>query len=397
MRVCLASLHPRILSGQIDSLAGLGRALDLRGHEVSLVAPFDTTGLLEKALHELDSGPQRLLDASKSMLRAVPRIIDGARHSDVLHLALPTPAFSWLADVVRVASSTPVLVSFEGHLAHAAQLMEALHRPHTLGSYLPLWLVNNGLFGRMSVRLCERYVVSSEYQRAELLELGVPEDRVTVLTNVVDQHKLAGCDQRAARRSLDLPPQAPTVGYIGHFNDVKGVDVLANAFASLVRQGRDVELVLAWSGQGDAAPIQRTLRGVRSHVTWLGKVHVGTFLCAIDVLSLPYRSTAGQSAFPALVLEALHAGRPLVTTALPLLSEIAEQERVALLCPPERPDLLAAQLDRLLSSEELRREMSTAQISLARARFGAENLAARYEALYEALYERPGSSLAIAA
>jgi len=41
--------------------------------------------------------------------------------------------------------------------------------------------------------------------------------------------------------------------------------------------------------------------------------------------------------------------------------------------------------------------MSTAQISLARARFGAENLAARYEALYEALYERPGSSLAIAA
>src|SRR5438093_9855934 len=214
MRVCLASLHPRVLSGQIDSLTGLGRALNRRGHDVTLIAPFDTSTLLDQALHELDTGPQRLMAASRAMISALPRIVAASRRSDVLHLALPTPAFSWLGDLVSMAGTAPVLVSFEGHLAHAGQLMDALRRPNTLGSYLPLWLVNNGLFGRMSVRLCERYVVSSEYQRAELLELGVPARRITVLTNVVDQTKLAGCDQRGARRSLGLREDAPPVGSI---------------------------------------------------------------------------------------------------------------------------------------------------------------------------------------
>lgn len=391
MRVCLASLHPRVLSGQIDSLAGLGRALDRRGHDVSLVAPFDTSLLMQEALREIDTGPRRLLSAPRAMLHAVSRVVAASRHSDVVHLALPTPAFSWVADVVRATAPAPVLVSFEGHLAQAGQLLDALHRPRSLKSYLPLWLVNNGLFGRMSMRLCERYVVSSEYQHAELLELGIPAERITVLTNVIEDSKLslAGCDQRCARQSLGLRDGRPTVGYIGHFNDVKGVDLLASAFASLVRDGREVDLALAWSGQGDARPIQRTLQSVNANVTWLGKVHVGTFLCAIDVLSLPYRSTAGQGAFPSLVLEALHAGRPLVTTDLPLLSEIAQDEEVALLCPPERPDLLARELDRLLGSEPLRRKMSKAQIRLAHTRFDTEQLAGRYEALYASLLQEP--------
>jgi glycosyltransferase involved in cell wall biosynthesis len=389
MKVCLASLHPRVLSGQIDSLAGLGRALDCRGHDITLVAPFDTSSLLHDALRDIDAGPRGMLAASKAMLQAVPHIVAAAHQSDVLHLAMPTPAFSWLADIIRVACSVPVVASFEGHLAHADQLLAALRRPQSLKGYLPLWLVNNGLFGRVGARLCERYVVSSEYQRAELLVLGVPADRVTVLTNVVDETKLASCDQPDARRHLGLRGKRPTIGYVGHFNDVKGVDLLAAAFASLVRDGRDVDLALAWSGQGDPEPIRRRLQPVMSHVTWLGKVHVGQFLCAIDVLSLPYRSTSGQGAYPSLVLEALHAGRPLVTTDLPLLSEMAGDERVALLCPPERPDLLASQLDRLLSSEPLRRQMSREQIKVAHQRFSPARAVSRYEALYASLMDRP--------
>jgi len=383
----LASLHPRVLSGQIDSLAGLGRALERRGHDVALVAPFDTSELLHQSLIDLDTGPQSLATASKAMLRAAATMRGTARNSDLLHLALPTPAFGWLADMVRLASNVPVLVSFEGHLAQGRQLLGNFRRPRSLKSSLPLWLVNNGLFGRMSAHLCERYVVSSEYQCDELQALGVPAARITVLTNVVEDGKLQGCDQPCARRELGLEPGRPTIGYIGHFNDVKGVDLLASAFASLVQSGRDLGLALAWSGQGDPRLVTSRLQPVKSHVTWLGKVNVGNFLCAVDVLALPYRSTAGQGAFPSLVLEALHAGRPLVTTDLPLLAEIAEDEHLALLCPPERPDVLAQQLDRLLSSEPLRRRMSKEQIRVAQERFAPDLLVRRYEAVYDSLVE----------
>ena len=83
-----------------------------------------------------------------------------------------------------------------------------------------------------------------------------------------------------------------------------------------------------------------------------------------------------------LVLEALQVGRPLVTTDLPLLREVTALGPVALVCPPERPDLLAERLERLLASEPRRREMAQAQRRVARAHFAPDGLAARYDALY---------------
>ena len=97
----------------------------------------------------------------------------------------------------------------------------------------------------------------------------------------------------------------------------------------------------------DPSAIRRRLAGTAAQVVWLDKVPIGAFLCAIDVLALPYRSTAGQGAYPSLVVEALAVGRPLVTTDLPLLREITELGPVARVCPPERPGLLALEIDRL--------------------------------------------------
>jgi glycosyltransferase involved in cell wall biosynthesis len=390
MRICLASMHPRVLSGQIDSLAGLGRGLAHRGHDVTLVAPFEADGppaadLLARNLTELDTGPRGLLAAARSMAAAVPRLVRRAQECELVHLALPTPAFGWLADVVRRHAGVPVVAGFEAHLASPGQLRRAWQRPATLRTYLPLCGVNNRLFSRLGGRRCEAYVVSSDYQREELLSLGFPPERVTVLANAVEDGKLLPCEPRLARRRLGLPPRRPVVGYLGHFNDVKGVDVLAAAFRDVAAALPGAVLALAWSGQGDARPVRERLAGLEDRVVWLEKVHVGTFLSAVDALALPYRSTAGQGAYPSLVLEALHAGTPLVTTDLPLLREITSRGDVALDCPPERADLLAANVVALLGSEARRAEMAWSQRQVTRAAFSHERLIPRYEALYAAV------------
>ena len=381
MELCLASLHPRILSGQIDSLAGLGRALVQRGHSVTVVAPFDTSGLLNCSLLSLDGGPAGLTSTATKMLQTIPRIIAAANQVDLLHLALPTPAFSFIADIVQARTSTPVVVGYEGHLAPAGQLLRPARLRRSWRTYLPLWGVNNGFFGRISLFSGARYVVSSTYQRDELRALGAPEERMTVLSNVVECDKLAACDPLLARERLGLPRGRAIVGYIGHFNDVKGVDVLAAAFSRLAERHPDAHLALAWSGQGNPAPVQAPLAHLQDRVTWLGKVHVGTFLCALDALALPYRCTAGQGAYPSLVIEALHAGVPLVTSRLPLLEELLG-DGTALLCPPEQPEALADALGRLLSSASLRMQVQAAQLAAARASFAPDVRAADYEALY---------------
>jgi len=385
MEICLASLHPKVLSGQIDSLAGLGRALTRRGHTVTLVAPFNTDGLLDRSLISLDAGTHRLTGAAMKMVKTVPQVIAAADDVDVLHLALPTPAFSWVGDVVQARTSTPAMISYEGHLAPARQLLRPSRLRRSWRTYLPLWGVNNGLFGRSTRYSAARYVVSSDYQRQELIALGAPVDRLDVLSNVVEQDKLVRCDPDVARRQLGLPVDKKVIGYIGHFNDVKGVDVLATAFAQLVRRQPEAHLVLAWSGQGNPAPVRAPLAGLEGHVTWLGKVHVGTFLCALDALALPYRCTAGQGAYPSLVIEALHAGCPLVTSRLPLLEELLGPTETALLCAPERPSALATQLETLLVEEQRTAQMRIAQQLVARRRFAPDVLALHYERIYEAM------------
>ncbi|HLZ09012.1 MAG TPA: glycosyltransferase family 4 protein [Chloroflexota bacterium] len=385
MQLCLASLHPRVLSGQIDSLTGLGRALVRRGHDVTLVGPFDANSLLSRDPTELDSGPTHLLSAAGAMLRTVPRIVRASAGADLLHLALPTPAFGVLAEVVRKSTPVPVVVTFEGQLADAALIRNGLRRPSTLKGYLPLCAVNSGLLGRIGPRACRQYTVSSEFQRGQLVSVGFPLDRIRVLPNVVWDGKLTRCEPDVARARLGLPADRPIVGYVGHLSDVKGVDVLADAFCSMLKWEPRAVLALAWSGQGNPGPIRRRLAGVESQVVWLKKVHVGTFLCAVDVLALPYRTTAGQGAFPSLVLEALHVGCPLVTTDLPLLREVTSLGPVALVCPPEQPDELAKQLECLLTSQARRNRMSAAQRQVARSYFAPERLVSDYVALYEAV------------
>ncbi len=397
MRLSLASLHPRVLSGQIDSLVGLGRVLQRRGHVVTIVTPFESEGLLTGSLASIDTGPHSLTIAATRMLRSLPRIVEAAQSSDLVHFALPTPAFSAVADIVQSLVQVPVVVAYEGHLAQAHRVLAWARLQKSWKTLLPLWGINNGAFARISAYRCPAYIVSSDYQRRELEKLGAPPARVSVLPNVVEAAKLRTGGRVAARQMLHLPDDRPTVGYIGHFNDVKGVDILAHAFTLLADELPNVTLALAWSGQGNPEPVRRALGHVADRVSWLGKVHVGRFLAAIDVLALPYRHTAGQGAFPSLVLEALHAGCPLTTSRLPLIEEIVVNGQTGMLSAPDNATELASHLRALLSSEPAREAMRRAQTATATSRFSPERLGTAYERVYQSLLPARASRAVTAA
>jgi glycosyltransferase involved in cell wall biosynthesis len=322
--------------------------------------------------------------------------------ADVVHLSLPTPGFSLLADLLATRIRVPLVVGYEAPLI-SADLVDSVARAalRGLGFYLPRLLVNNALFAGAARHRADLYVVSSQYQELQLRRFGL-QGRTAVIPNVVEiapddaDARDPDEDPASARRRIGLPERAPLVGYVGHLHPVKGVDTLVRAFARLLVAHPDVRLVLAWSGMGDRAGIASLLErlGCSDRVIWLGRTNVSDLLGALDVLALPYRYPIGQNAFPNVLLESHAVGIPLVTTRIPVVEEACHPNETALLVPPDDPASMAAALDELLRSAARREAMVRQQRHRFAARFAPEALLGRYQALYRLALEVAGAVVA---
>src|SRR5258708_5789907 len=117
MRICLVSIHPRLLSGQINSLVGLARALRDRGHDVRVVTAFAQGDLFDPdRLYATEADPGLLLAKLTHLPRVVDRLKSAADGADIVQLNLPTPGFAVVGDVVQALLHRPIIVGFETHL-----------------------------------------------------------------------------------------------------------------------------------------------------------------------------------------------------------------------------------------------------------------------------------------
>jgi glycosyltransferase involved in cell wall biosynthesis len=363
MRIALASIHPRPLSGQIEGLVGLAQAMESRGHRVAVVSAFPTEMLLSAERLKLTSAHRwSFVDYPIRVARIVARLVALAPHVDLIQLNLPTPAFALLGDIVQMLVRVPVIVAYEAHLVNPRDLLRYDRLREAPLFYVPRLFINNRLVARFALNRAARYLVSSKLQRNELVDLGIAPKRISRLPNLMPRDKLAPAPPEQIRAKWNLPP-GRLITYIGHYNHVKGVEVLVDAFQQLAARRDDVHLVLAWSGVGKSRRADDLLHHPHfgRRVVQLGRVNVADLLSVTEVVVLPYRLTIGQAVFPATLLEALAANVPVVTSDLPLLRELTEEGQTALLAPPDNPAAFAEMIERVLSEPDLVRRMTAAQ------------------------------------
>ncbi len=386
MRIGLASIHPRPLSGQIEQLVGLALALERAGHTVTVVSPFPSDRLLSPERSQLTAPSRRILVGQPArIVRVLTRLARLAPQVDVLQLNLPTPAFAMFADLLQIRVPVPVVVGYEAHLVRARDLMQHGYLWQAPAFYGPRLVINNPLVARMTGHRAAGYVVNSEYQKSELIALGAKPGRVAVLPPMLP------CDKRdppQAARETDLP-RGRLLTFIGHYHHVKGVEVLVRAFRTLAPRYPDLSLVLAWSGVGSRRSIDRLLgdASLRGRVHQLGQVSVPELLGASAVMALPYRLTVGQAAFPSMLAEGFAAGVPVVTTDLPLLREFTDGGKTALLAPPDDPVALAGAIECVLTQPPLVQQMRQAQRQWV-AQNAPERVVKEYERLYRQVVAR---------
>jgi glycosyltransferase involved in cell wall biosynthesis len=260
----------------------------------------------------------------------------------------------------------------------------------------------NGRWGRWLLRLPGSLLVNSHAARKNAGAYGRDDDDVHVLSNVID---LAAFDASAVRGrdgERDALPIAAGSGRgdmivagVGTFIRAKRFDRFLRAIAMARSLGAPVRGVLAGDGP-EAASLEQLAREVGllpDGVSFLARRGDNpALLGGSDLLLL----TSEHEGFPNVVLEAMAAGLPVVTTPAGDAPAVVRDGVTGFVVPHDDIEAMAAKLALLAGSRESRVRLGAAGRREVELSFAAEGFAARVAASYRAIALRRGHTRSLA-
>ena len=187
---------------------------------------------------------------------------------------------------------------------------------------------------------------------------------------------------RAPLGSSRGKPRSAVFASLGRMVTKRGFDVLIKACAILRDQGYDAHPLLGGAGnESERLRLLARESGLQQYVEFVGWVDsVAEFLNRADVFVLPSRGEP----FGIVLLEAMAAGSPIVSTRTDGAGEIFNEESAYLVDVDDAPALAKAMATASTERTESGRRARNAQ-ALYRSKYTADVIVAQYEALYESL------------
>ena len=348
--------HHRIGSkdGQAVHIDGLVCALRDAGHEVVVVGPA--------AAHRMEFGDEAGVVAF--IRRRLPRPI-----AEALELAYNVPAFLRLYRAVSRHRPALIYERYNLFFVAGAVLRAIQETPFLLEVNAPLF-DERSRYGGLSLNGVARRVESFVWRRADVVlpvtevlaqsirAAGVDPSRIVVIANGVAEDFLApGSEARAFRRELGVDGRL-VLGFVGFVRAWHGLETAIDVIAE---RGEDLDLHLLVVGDGPAlADLRRQAaeRGVAGRVTFAGLVPRSGIRRYIEAFDVALQPNVVPYASPLKIFEYMALERPIIAPDAPNIREILQDEQTALLIRPERPEDMAAAVEKLARDAELRQRLA---------------------------------------
>jgi len=233
---------------------------------------------------------------------------------------------------------------------------------------------------RLTLRKADR-VVTVCRRFAEMLtsRRGVPREKISVITNTLNSRPAPSRDAiTQARIALQLPADEYVILSVGRLSSEKGHRDLLAALGLILRDGLP-KIRLLIVGEG---PEKRELKHLAatfgSNVILTGHVSDPWVLYHLaQLFVLPSHSEG----VPLVILEAMAAGLPIVSTTVGGIPDLLRHRRSALLVPPHSPPDLACAITELLQDTSLRVRL-TAEATAALAQCSPDAYTKRLLSIY---------------
>lgn len=352
-----------VVGGMENHIRLLAEAQARQGHDVTVLV----TSQQHRSNSEVIGGVRVVRAARLFTLSSAPVSLSlfgelRAAQPDVTHLHSPYPVgeAAWLA-----GGRPPLIVTYQSDIV----------RQRFLGTLWSPWL-------RRLLASADRILASSPRYAETSPFLQPNRERVEVVPLGIEPDRFRGIDRQAARARLAPIGDRPLLAFVGRLRYYKGLHVLLEALALLP----DVGLLVAGTGaEGKHLHRQAEQLGVERRVIWLGDVSeedLPLVYASCDLFVLP--STARSEAYGLVLLEAMAAGRPVISTELGTgTSWINEDGVTGRVVPPGDPNALAEAARLLLSDPQMLSDMGRAASQRVDEKFTADRMVEHIETIYE--------------
>jgi glycosyltransferase involved in cell wall biosynthesis len=190
------------------------------------------------------------------------------------------------------------------------------------------------------------------------------------------------------RQHLALPPEAVVIGVVAHLVPVKGHPTILQAVAKIP----NLHVLIAGKplDQEYYASLGNLVQslGIQARTHFLGGVKdIPALLAEMDIFVLPTWAKWRMEGCPVALLEAMSSGRACIATDIPGARDLVGPGKSGLIVAPENVDSMAAALNQLASSRELRVSLGLAARERVLKHYTIEKEVAAHQAIYEELIQ----------
>lgn len=254
-------------------------------------------------------------------------------------------------------------------------------------------LRTHGRLSRFLVPLAHGLVSNSHYARQNLMSQGVAPRKMEVLPNVIDPRDFD--DRAALPLPFSLPAGRTLVAAVGNLHACKRFDRFVEALALARRSEPSLAGVLAGTDRGTKTALQEraTALGLGPQdIVFLGACHrVPSLLARVAMLIL----TSDYEGFPNVILEAMAARLPVITTPAGDAGRVVQQGKTGYVVDREDTQSMAACMIRLAQSPALRGTLGEAGRKRVEQEYNYDFLSDRLVAIYRRFADREGKAALI--
>jgi glycosyltransferase involved in cell wall biosynthesis len=246
--------------------------------------------------------------------------------------------------------------------------------------------LRRGWLGRMRLNILRdtaaAFIPISQAVGQELIDYGVDPKKVHALGNGIDTSIYKPIDdaaKRQLRQKLGLPVDVPLVFFGGRLVEIKGVDVLLEAFQQVPAPAH---LVIAGTGPLEEQFKAHAGQHLPGRVTFVGQQqNMHEYLQASDAWTLPSRGEG----LPLALVEALAVALPVIVTPVGGMPELVQDGVTGMHVPVNDIRALAEALNKAVSGSAEVKAMGERGRKLIIERLSLDEVSASYVRLFRQL------------